>query len=115
MKNNLKNLVSYEEFIKDKYEARNKSDFCAALGPEQVVEFALLCDVLGLELVQKRVDYYTEREVGSLSPYYERPVYSDFEEDGQAFEVNVSDFDFASFSRHFSVSFDPVQLELPYD
>lgn len=108
---NQKRLINYE---KAQYLCKNKQDFCDCLSsPEQVAEFASLCDSLGLELSVRKVDYYGVELVGKQSPYYVPPEYDGFlsEEEISAFQ---RDFDSSFHFDSLSMYFEPVQLELPF-
>lgn len=109
---NKKRLINYE---KAQYVCKNKQDFCDCLSsPEQVAEFASLCDSLGLEICEKQVDYYGVELVGKQSPYYSVCYGDDFpsREEIRAYESYFdSSFDFDCLSMYF----EPIQLELPYE
>lgn len=103
---NQKRLANYEQC---RYLCKNKQDFCDNLTPEQVIGFADICDSLGLELIERQVDYYTEGLVGRFSPYF-RDSCDDFSEDESSRFSYFSSCDFDSLSFRF----EPVQLELPF-
>ena len=108
---NLKRLINYE---KAQYLCKNKQDFCDCLSsPEQVAEFASLCDSLGLEIAERQVDYYGVEFVGKQSPYYVPPEYDGFlsEDEIGAYQ---HDFDSSFGFDSLSLYFEPLQLELPF-
>lgn len=109
---NRKRLANYE---KARYLCKNKQDFCDCLSsPEQVAEFASLCDSLGLELAERQVDYFGVELVGKQSPYYVPPEY-----DGFLSEEEVRDyqhyFDSSFCGDILSMYYEPIQLELPLE
>lgn len=101
---NQKRLRDYEQC---RYLCKNKQDFCDNLSPGQVIGFADLCDSLGLELVERQVDYYSEELVGRFSPYF-RDSCDDFSEDESSLSSYFGECNFDSLS----IRFEPVQLEL---
>lgn len=103
---NQKKLIEYESC---KFRCKNKQDFCDNLSPEQVIGFADLCDSLGLQLVERQVDYYTEELVGRFSPYF-RDSCNDFSEDESSCWSYFGECNFDSLPFNF-VS---IQLELPF-
>lgn len=106
---NQKRLTNYEAC---KYLCKNKQEFIESLSPERVVEFASLCDSLGLELSPRQDEYYSIQLVGRQSPYYVSPEYDGFlsEEEIREYE---SFFDSSFCGDCLSMYFEPVQLELP--
>lgn len=116
VQNVLKNRIRLADYEKAQYLCKNKQDFCDCLAsPVKVAEFALLCDSLGLELQEQRVDYYPVELVGEQSPYFNREDKGDFDEYGFPFPSSeacyafiVDEFNCPDFLAHV----EPVQLEL---
>lgn len=109
---NRKRLANYE---KAQYLCKNKQDFCDCLScPEKVIEFASLCDSLGLELSERQVDYYGVELVGQQSPYYVSLEFDGFLS-REEIEEYESVFDSSLCDGSLSFYFEPVQLELPYE
>lgn len=111
---NRKRLANYE---KAQYLCKNKQDFCDCLAsPVKVTEFALLCDSLGLEISERRVDYYTPEQVGRLSPYFQECGGTDTASFG--FPLPSSEACYAFIDDEFNLPdflarIELVQLELP--
>lgn len=106
---NKKRLANYEA---SKYLCKNKQEFIDSLSCEKVIEFASLCDSLGLELNERQVDYYGVELVGKQSPYYVPPEFDGFLS-SEEIEEYESDFDSSFSDGCLSLYFEPVQLELP--
>lgn len=108
---NRKRLIDYG---KCRYLCKNKQEFIENLGCDTIIEFAAICDSLGLEISPRQVDYFGVELVGKQSPYYVPPEYDGFlsEEEIREYE---SDFDSSFCGDFLSMYFEPVQLELPYE
>lgn len=107
---NRKRLIDYG---KCRYLCKNKQEFIENLSCDNVIEFAAICDSLGLEIFPRQVDYYGIEVVGRQSPYYFPPEFDGFLSEAEIREYE-SYFDSSFNFDCLSMYFEPVQLVLPF-